>query len=297
MTSVVATSFRARAREAIRQAAVAHDLPTDLIVLSERWNTVARLGDSSVIAKAAPIGHLARRDTARWYQREINACQFLVAEGAPVQVPYAGSVIIDEASGIPVSLWHVVPGEVGEASEEQLVDSLAVLHRAGAGFVLDQPWFATLTSHFPDAFAAFQDRGLVDATTIRLMDDQYSCLMNRLAAFELEQGFVHGDAQRKNAIVHGNGVTWIDFEECSIGPLAWDLACLGKRAEFDIDRILDRYAAITGGNRIQKEVIDVLQELRDLEALTWMIAIQEAREPEFQRATAEWLDRWRASAG
>jgi Ser/Thr protein kinase RdoA (MazF antagonist) len=294
---VVATNLRAQGREAIRHAALAYGLPTDMTILSERWNTVARLGESGVIAKAAPIGRLARRDSARWYQQEIDSCRFLMAKGAPVQTPHADSVIVDEASGIPVSLWQVVPGEVGGASEERLVDSLAELHRLGEEIVLNQPWFATITSHFPDAFAAFRDRGLVDGATIQAMDDQCSRLMERLATFDLEHGFVHGDAQRKNTIAHGNRVIWIDFEECSIGPLAWDLACLAKHAAFSTDRILDRYAVVSGSNRIPNEAIEVLQQLRDLEALTWMIAIQEAREPEFRRATADWLDRWRVTAG
>lgn len=121
--------------------------------------------------------------------------------------------------------------------------------------------------------------------------------MDLLGELDLTQGFIHGDAQRKNAIASGKETIWIDLEECSVGPLAWDLACLAKRAEFDTDRILDRYAEVSGSDRIPGKAIEGLQQLRDLEALTWMIAIQETREPEFQKATAEWLERWRISAG
>jgi Ser/Thr protein kinase RdoA (MazF antagonist) len=265
-------------------------------IISERWNTVAKLGQSGVIAKAAPIGHLARRDSGRWYQQELDTCRFLAARGAPVQVPYADSVFIAPDSDIPVSLWQAVAGVMGKASEQQLVDSLAAIHRLGEGITLDQPWFATLTCHFTDVFDAFRERTLVDSGTIREMDEQYRHLMDKLSTFSLKQGLIHGDAQRKNAIASSELAVWIDFEECSIGPLAWDLACLAKRAEFDTDRILDRYADVSGSECIPNEAVEVLQELRDLEALTWMIAIQDAREPEFQMATAEWLERWRATA-
>ncbi len=291
------TDLRAQGREAIRQAASAYGLPTELVILSERWNTVAQLGSSGVIGKAAPIGHLARRSPARWYQLELLACRQLRAKGAPVQRPYVGRVFMPGGSSVPVSLWHAVPGEMGTASEMQLVDSLAEIHRLGEGVALDAPWFATIISHFDDVFAIYRERPLVAADTLALMDRHYQRLMDQVSTFDLRQGFIHGDAQRKNAILIDDRAVWIDFEECSIGPLAWDLACLAKRAEFDTDRILDRYAEVSGNERISNEAIHVLQELRDLEALTWMIAIQEAREPAFQQATAEWLQRWRATAG
>lgn len=292
---MAAIDLRAQGREAIRQAAIANNLPDDLIIISERWNTVAQLGDSGVIAKSAPIGHLARHDSARWYQQELDVCAWLAEKGAPVQRPFAQT--ISEHAGIPVSVWRWVPGEMGEASESQLVDSLAVIHRLGEGIALDQPWFATLTCHFADVFDQFRERRLVTPGTVRRMDDQYQHLMGRLDTFNLRQGFIHGDAQRKNAILNHDTAIWIDFEECSIGPLAWDLDCLAMRAEFDTDRILDRYAEVSGSERIPIDAIHVLQQLRDLEAMTWMIAIQEAREPAFQQATREMLDRWIATAG
>lgn len=291
------TDRRTQARIAVQRSAAALGLPTVLIILSERWNTVARLGDSNVIAKAATLADLARIDPARWFQQELDVCGQLAANGAPVQTPFANEVVLASNEAVPVTLWDFVPGDIGEATEHQLVDSLAELHRLGSDVTLEQPWFATITAHFPDVFEAYRDRDLVDALTITRLDHHYQRLMNCLATFDLRQGFIHGDAQRKNAILSGDNAVWIDFEECSIGPLAWDLACLSKRAEFDTDRILDRYAQVSGTNRIPNEAIDILQELRDLEAMTWMIAIQEERDHDFRKATAEMLNQWRTSVG
>lgn len=292
-----ATSRRNRGRDAITQVAADNELPSELRILSERWNTVAQLGDSGVIAKAATLASLAKNDPVHWFQQEVAVCEALSARGAPVQTPYSNQTFLPGNADVPVTLWHVVQGEMGAATEQQLVDSLAEIHRLGRDLKLNQPWFATITSHFPDIFDAFRDRNVVDATTVQQMDARYQHLMDRVTELDLDDAFIHGDAQRKNAIASDNGAVWIDFEECSIGPVAWDLACLAMHARFDVDRILDRYAEISGTDRIPNRAITTMQELRDLEAMTWMLAIQEEREPEFQLAAATMLAAWRASVG
>ena len=291
------TDRRRQGRDAIRRVPRSLNLPADLDILSERWNTVVLLGDSGVVAKATTLSHLARRTPARWFQQELTVCANLTRLGAQVQQPFDNTVHIDDETRIAVSLWLLVPGEMGEATEEELVDSLAEIHRLGEQIELDQPWFATITEHFPDVFAAFRDRNLLDPDMTSKVQELYLRHMDKLDSYDLKQSFIHGDAQRKNAIATDTGAVWIDLEECSIGPVAWDLACLAMHGRFDTDRILDRYAETSGDDRIPNKAISTLHELRDLEALTWMIAIQEERDDEFQHATRQMLAAWRTSVG
>lgn len=281
------TDRRYRARAAIQKVALGHDLPTELTILSERWNTVASLGDSGVIAKAATLADLARSDPGSWFHLEVEVCAKLSSRGVAVQKPYFPEVEIFD--GFPITLWHEAKGEMGECSEEQLVTSLALMHRVGAELLSDRPWFATITSHFDDIFPLLEDRQVVSLRELCALRTHYERLMDSIVAADTSKSFIHGDAQRKNAIRTGEGAVWIDFEEASFGPVAWDLACLTMHRRFDTDRVLDRYAELSGNARIQTPVVDHFKQIRDLEGLTWMLAIQNEREPEFRTEAANLL--------
>lgn len=134
MGSVDDTDKRGHARIAITRAAAQRGLSTDLNLLSERWNTVARLGTSGVIAKAATFPSLARKDPAFWFQQEVDVCYRLSEGGAPVHRPLPDQQPICDIDGLPITFWYDVTGEMGEASESELVSSLVDLHRAAATF-------------------------------------------------------------------------------------------------------------------------------------------------------------------
>lgn len=287
MTYVDGIDRRQRARQAIAQLATTLGLPSELTILSERWNTVAILGDSGVIAKAATLAEMAKADPLHWFQLEVDVCHILSERGAPVHRPYGtGLHVADE---LPITLWQEVEGEMGEAAEIELVKSLATLHRLGGNLLGNEPWFATITTHFADVFPKLRERAVIDSATLDQLEDHYQSLMEQFVAANLTNSFIHGDAQRKNAMATETGAIWIDFEECSYGPIAWDLACLTMHRRFDTDRVLDYYAEVSGMNRIPVEDIETLKQLRDLEGLTWMLAIQDEREPSFRDDAAALL--------
>ena len=107
---------RTRGRAAIRSVARDRDLPTDLTILSERWNTVALLGDSGVVARAATLSDLACEDPLAVSGREVETCRELARRGAPVAAPIGE---VTQIEGVPVSLWERVDGVMGEASEDE----------------------------------------------------------------------------------------------------------------------------------------------------------------------------------
>src|ERR1041384_2904376 len=59
---------------------------------------------------------------------------------------------------------------------------------------------------------------------------------------------LHGDSHPDNLLVTPSGPVWIDFEDTWLGPVAWDLACLGD--EEAAQRIVD----IHGGEAAPSDV-------------------------------------------
>lgn len=133
------------------------------------------------------------------------------------------------------------------------------------------------------------DREGHDTSVLRSLHERAVRLLDHVHEADLSTGFIHGDAQRKNAMKTETGAVWIDLEECSIGPFAWDIACLTMHRRFSTSRVLDQYAELSGLDRIPEEIINTLKELRDLEGLTWMMATQHVREQSFQHETQELL--------
>jgi Ser/Thr protein kinase RdoA (MazF antagonist) len=265
-------------------------------IISERWNTVVRLGNSDVIAKSATLAHLSRIDPLHWFEQEVRVSNELAAAGAPVQMPWNGLQSCHVSNGMPVTLWQRIDGEMAGSSEIEMVDSLAELHHRGAGIELDQPWFATITVEIPGTFDMLANRGVLDQNHTRILSDHLSRLLDAIDSANLPSGFVHGDAQRKNSMHTPHGPVWIDLEETCRGPFAWDLACLTMNPRFDSERVLDRYAQVSGTNRASVQHLDVLKQLRELEGLVWMMAIRHEREAAFRQESDAQLARVLTSA-
>ena len=87
----------------------------------------------------------------------------------------------------------------------------------------------------------------------------------------------------------GGSAVWIDFEESCRGPYAWDLACLTTNPDHPVGRVLDSYAEASGTERIPSGVMAHLWALRDLQGITWMLAIRDEREPWFGAEASERL--------
>lgn len=273
------TDRRARARLAIQRVARARGLPTDLKVLSERWNTVALLGDSGVVARAATLADMVREEPEISFRVEVKVCQTLATQGAPVQVPIGNVVTEDD---FPISLWQQVRGEMGEATEQAMVETLAQIHEIGREIALDQPWFALIADSIPHDLDKLADHSVLEQHTVAVLREYFDRSLDVVVTSNLPEGLVHGDAQRKNAIAVDNSCVWIDFEDCCIGPYAWDLACLTMNPNYDTERVLDAYANVSGFDRTPSQVMPYLWALRDLEALTWMLLIQDERDQEFR---------------
>lgn len=263
-----------------------HGLPADLEILSERWNTVVRLGDSSIIARATTLADLTRPNPEHAFRLEHTVCHQLADRGAPVQSPF-GEVV--EFDGIAVSLWHEIVGRMGAASEESMVQTLAQIHKAGKCICLEEPWFAIVADAVPNDLMALRDRGVLSRTDTVVLKSLFDRSIDQVVKANLPGGLVHGDAQRKNAMAVTGGAVWIDFEDCCVAPYAWDLACLTKNPNYDVTRVLDLYAEVSGLIRTPDDVMPALWTLRDLQALTWMLLIKSERDAEFAQSAQSLL--------
>lgn len=283
MTSADATNRRAQARLAIQRVAEERGLPTQLTILSERWNTVVELGDSGVIARAATLADLVRDDPVRTYIREVEVCRTLAIQGAPVQEPVGDVVVVD---GLPVSLWGKVGGVMAGAPLEVMVATLAEVHRSGADITLDEPWFSLITEGTPASLEKLLERGQIDKPTATKLSDYFSRCLDRVIAADLPSGLIHGDAQRKNSMGTAETCVWIDWEDCCIGPYAWDIACLTMNPAYNDSLALDLYAEFSGLPRFPESALDTLKHLRDLDGLIWMLGIQDERDAAFRAEAA-----------
>jgi Ser/Thr protein kinase RdoA (MazF antagonist) len=59
--------------------------------------------------------------------------------------------------------------------------------------------------------------------------DRLLLALERLSFPTLERQALHGDAHLANVVNTTDGLTWLDWDDCWHGPVAWDLASLEHR--------------------------------------------------------------------
>jgi hypothetical protein len=233
---VSGTTARAqRALDAAITVARAHGVRVDEPeVLSDRQNVVVRLGPAPVVARVASMTTLIRPDSARTFGREVALAGALVAAGAPVVPPSEelppGPHVHD---GTTLSFWRHVDIDPLEPTPADVGRAFGELHAALAG-VPDHLLLPGRPLDTPlDDLAAFVDRaaGLgADPAQVDRLPDLLEALEPRLAG---EPTSLHGDTHPGNLLATAAGWTWTDLEDCSRGPLGWDLACLRLTRRMD----------------------------------------------------------------
>jgi Ser/Thr protein kinase RdoA (MazF antagonist) len=108
----------------------------------------------------------------------------------------------------------------------------------------------------------------------------------RSAAAVLPSRPLHGDASRSNLLRTPAGLLWTDFEDCCMGPVEWDLACLALSAGQDG---ADAFAAY-GLQRDHR--LDPFLEARRLQGALWTALLAE-RHPGLRERAEQRLGRLR----
>ena len=189
-------------------------------LLQETNNTVVWLRPSSVVAKVAtrPASKLGVR-------LEHALGSELATLGADIAVPVPGLEPVEHLpTGFVVTLWERLEGVEARAADRSLSHSLAALHAALARTRTKVPSFreelmrARLALDDDTFMAALApgDRGFLRAV--------YDAGLDEVDGIDLDRQRLHGEPHDGNRVLTAQGVRWIDFESCCVGPLEWDLA-------------------------------------------------------------------------
>ncbi|HEV2758935.1 MAG TPA: phosphotransferase [Acidimicrobiales bacterium] len=248
------------------------------VLLHETNNTVVWLRPSPVVAKVA-----TRADSKVDVRLEHAIGSELAALGADVAHPFPGAEPVEHPStGFVVTLWEWLERVNGEVPGRSLSSSLAALHAALANTHTKLPSFraelmrARVTLDDDTAMAAVPPR---DRTFIRSV---YDAGLAELEGPDLDRQRLHGEPHEGNRVLTAQGVRWIDFESCCVGPLEWDLA-------FHSAEVSATFSEVDGG------LLRRLIRLNRARVATWCWAT--ARIPEMRRQGELHVQALRAEPG
>jgi aminoglycoside phosphotransferase (APT) family kinase protein len=245
----------------------------DPVILSSRGNLLLRLAPAPVVARVATLTALSRNDPFAWLAREVAVAGYVAGRGGPVVAP---SALADPGphrqDGFAISLWEYVEVAHGAAGPAETGAALAQLHRAAAGCPADLGDFLPARDHISEGLDALERDAALDAGTLSSLRELHARLLAELAPLAGPSGVLHGDAHPGNLLRAGDGRwLWIDLEETSRGPLAWDLAVLAGRPPSD--EPLRAYAAEAGTAVPDLAGLVMFGRARLLEGTVWSLGM------------------------
>lgn len=191
------------------------------IVMQDTNNVVVWLAPHPVVAKVGVWPH-SREVLAR----EAEVCRELAGRAAPCAMP-VGPMIVDHASGLPVSLWHrleAVPGARSSAGE--LATMLHRVHAALRDCGITLPSFLVSVDHAREALFDDHRMGALPRDDLTLLRDAFDAWATVARDLSAPQQPLHGEPHLGNVIVTAEGPQLVDFEAVSHGPREWDLASM-----------------------------------------------------------------------
>jgi len=220
---------------------------------------------SNVVIRVAPEGPVARvsglvdrvRDTREHFRRDVALARHLAAEGAPAVRPVepAGP---HEVAGRVVTFWEWVPPAAPPGGSE-IGRALVACHRALASYEGELPPLQRLL----DEAVVVAGRGALTAEDRSYVRVELLRVADRIAELGLPERPIHGDSGLGNVLT---GPRWNDWEDASIGPAEWDLACLVTTARVqDQDGPRAEAALMAAGG----EPPEVFVRARALQATAW----------------------------
>jgi hypothetical protein len=230
---------------------------SDPVVLSNRGNLVVRFPAAHVVARVATLTAWTRQEPFRWLAREVAVARYVAGRGGSVVPPARGA---DPGphwqDGFAISLWEYLPQPfpVPVPAPADCGAALARFHAAARDCPADLGYLAPATEQVTDALAVIERESLVGAETIAALRAVHARVLDGIARAAAGQELVilHGDAHAGNLLATSpkGGWVWADLEECSRGPVGWDLATLaGRYGEAGAQAALAAYGTRAGGAR------------------------------------------------
>ncbi|HZU71908.1 MAG TPA: aminoglycoside phosphotransferase family protein [Acidimicrobiales bacterium] len=196
----------------------------DAIVLNDSNRLVARLMPCDVVARVAPLGYRVFA-AAVGAEREVELVRRLADTGAPVaalEPRVEGRVFVREGFEIEL-LRYYEPVPTRALRSEAYANALEQLHGAMRRVDVETP-------HFTDRVADVQQWIARRDVTPDLTDEDRDLLVHTLTTlrqFVVDRGApeqpLHGEPHPWNVLNTKNGPLFVDFENCVLGPVEWDL--------------------------------------------------------------------------
>jgi hypothetical protein len=292
-----AASLDERALRAALAFAAGHGLRCDEpVVMRAASNLLVRLAPAPVVARVSTVTATVR-DGDAWFAREVAIASHLVAAGAPVVAP---SAEVDPGphrhDGLTLSFWTYVDEADRPLDAHEAGRRLRLCHEALTSFPGELPRWAVL-DEAQHALEHLRTRGALDADDAALLRRAGERARARIDGLGLALQAIHGDAHLHNVINGHDGPLWNDWEDCFLGPRAWDLGCMRASTAAFGDDPLPVSAALAGyGDAVGDAAIDACAEGRRFQGTVWSF-VMAAHQPERHARAQERLAWYRERDG
>jgi hypothetical protein len=250
------------------------------VVLRDLSNLLVHLRPSPVVARVATTTAAGRAGGRDWLVREVEVAGFLVSRGAPV-VPPAGlpppGPHVHE--GWAITFWrHVDHGPALDGAG--VGEALKALHEALAPYPGDLPSLDDVLDEAAGLIRRISE-GLRAGEPERLRR-ALDKARNAVAAADLPERPLHGDAHAGNLLRTRSAALWTDLEDTCRGPVEWDLACLVANARvLGLDPAPGAAALAAYGRDPADPALDAFVEARALQVAVWTAFMAE-RHPQLR---------------
>jgi hypothetical protein len=210
-----------------------HDIDcSDARVLSAGANVIAWLYPAPVVARVAAVTAVVRARPEECLKRDVEVAGFCASRGAAVVAPS------DELppgphqhDGRVVTFWQYVEHTSGDGIDPVVLGrALAELHVVLRDYTVPLPYLSPALDDALEVLSRIEELNLAPHDDIAMKRDAVEEHRDALESSLLPVQALHGDAHRRNALQTRDGMVWTDFEDTCRGPIAWDLAMLGKRS-------------------------------------------------------------------
>ncbi len=253
-------------------------------VIADGSNVLVHLVPSPVIARVATTTALVRKPAQQWLALDLDIAGYLAARNFPV-VPPSRELPPGphHQDGLALTFWEYVEHDRNfVASAVEVGPLLRELHaelRGYRGALLRLSPFAEI----PQWLNEVESWNSLTPSDLAILRRGFSIISADIAALDLSEQPLHGDAHKKNVLKTANGLVWTDFEDACFGPIEWDLACFVRTSLEPAGFALASY-----GDYMDPARLKPFFAARDLQGAAWG-AILSTRFPDRKERTAEWM--------
>jgi hypothetical protein len=261
-------------------------------VMQDATNLLVLLRPAPVVARVTTVTSTFRPGDA-WLAREVAMAGWLAEAGAPVVAPSSelppGP---HEHDGLMLSFWTYVDERDRQLDAAEAGRRLLTCHDLLRDFPGALPRLGVL-DEADRILAGLRADGTLDARDAALLRRAGRDVRARIERLALPMQPVHGDAHLHNVINGPGGPLWHDWEDCFLGPRAWDLGCLVATARAfgrdpaPCEAALAGYATACGD-----EVLDVFVDARRYQGMAVSVVMAREQPTEQRRRRTDDLLAW-----